>query len=277
MAETPRFIKLDWKGGGYFGFPLPEEVRLASTRDWSDFERILAQAKQGDFREIPRLLELYDQCEGWLLSSGYMTLLGDAASPSLFRKIAMLSEQTDVFPIYYEAGFCEALTAWGQLSVVPAMLGVLESGHEYQDADKLPELLSWLLEEAPGEIVKFPEAEQLVQYRTRVLNRYEELKRRFGQISSSSSEESASALGAWPGTSSNAWTPTGSIPTCAAGSRPRRGWTAARSTETKSCSRARPPPWSSVSSRGPRRLGTRKVSGTSSDTLSRRIDRCSLW
>jgi hypothetical protein len=174
----PQSNRLAWKGAGYHAFPLagkPDPDRDAHL--WRDFERVLGQARRGDFAAVPDLVDLYDQAESWLLARAYVTLLGDAGTPAAFARVlpVVVAQEEPT----YQVQLSEALTTWGKLAVIPVILAGWETLEGFNDADAIPGYLSRVLEEQPGPVAAADRADT-DGYRARVMGRYAELVARHG-------------------------------------------------------------------------------------------------
>jgi|CXWL01.1.fsa_nt_gi hypothetical protein len=177
--NRPSTNLLDWKGAGYLGFPFPRSgARLSDEYLWKDFERILEQAKKGDFTSIPELVDLFDSTESWILSAAYIALLGDVGTPAAFEKVLPIV-QARIEPTY-QVYLSESLAFWGKLSVIPSIVVGWQDLEGFQDAEDIPPVLSMMLEEIPGPIDSTPNHACKIEYGELVMARYEELKEKFG-------------------------------------------------------------------------------------------------
>jgi len=175
---------IDWEGDGYFAEPLPRNDP-AFTRDrhvsgWLRWEDSLRKAKQGDFSTVPGLLDLHRAPHGWVLGQCCAYLLGDAGQPSLYRQLADAAVNG---PGSYVARveYCDALAAWGNLTVVPTLLTTYLAIHkDFKDADIIPVLLSNLLESEAGPVGAPEACASDSAYRDLVMGSFRELTDKFG-------------------------------------------------------------------------------------------------
>jgi hypothetical protein len=178
-VNRPPIDRINWRGAGYYAFPLArtgantEEVAL-----WADFEQILEKAKRGNFDDMPKLVDLYDTTDSWILSEAYITLLGDAGTRAAIDRVLPVV-RARVEPTY-QVDLSRALTVWGELSVVPPILTGWQDLEGFQDAEDIPPALSEMLEEAPGPIVEAADHARKDEYVAIVLTGFEELKAAFG-------------------------------------------------------------------------------------------------
>lgn len=146
------FKELDWRGSGYFGFPIHRnQVDFVSDEDaarWTEFEAVLEAAKLGRSSEILRLPELYDDEGSWVVRRAYCELMADAGNRKLFEKI-IPAVRTVIDPTY-AVHWGRALCEWGNLSVVPDVLAALRNLAGFDDAEDLAFALAKMLDSDQG-------------------------------------------------------------------------------------------------------------------------------
>src|SRR5262249_17645604 len=170
-----RYNRLGWTGRCYFAFPVPPDDEDAPI--WKPFEAILEPAKAGDFSRVPELITLYDTYESWIISGACVSLLGDARPPGCFSRL--LDAMNPGLDPFYQADFCDVLSTWGRLSVVPALLDSFEWLQGFVDARFIPMHLDRMLASADAPLAS-PDSVPLSSYRDAVLTRNEELRSRSG-------------------------------------------------------------------------------------------------
>jgi hypothetical protein len=182
MNDPFEFDGLDFDGEGYFAF---EEYELppgctveAVDSPWERWVATLALARNGDFRAVPQLLDLYHAVDDWVLKGLCVELLGDASSTSTLLKIrgtisSSLAEAT--YKPQLAVDLCDVLFAHRRLEDIPLLWSVYEDGVRFEDTD----ILLFYMRQILGGI--FPEggARHLDQDRTVVFERYRELMGRY--------------------------------------------------------------------------------------------------
>src|SRR5262245_344375 len=115
---------IDWEGAGYFAEPVPRHdtdfINNRHAQGWLRWENALRTAQRGDFSAVPDLLDMYRAPHGWVLGQTCAYLMGDAGQRSLFRQLA-LAVASGPGNYVTKIEFCDALAAWGSLTVVPTL------------------------------------------------------------------------------------------------------------------------------------------------------------
>ncbi|RWP37398.1 MAG: hypothetical protein EOR04_27840 [Mesorhizobium sp.] len=147
------FKELDWRGSGYFGFPIhrdqPDFVSEEDAARWGTFESILAALKAGRPSDILQLPELFDDEGSWVVRRAYCELMADAGDRRLFEKIGPAVR--NVIEPTYAVQWGRVLCEWGNLSVVPDILTALRNLIGFDDAEDLALALGKMLDSTEGD------------------------------------------------------------------------------------------------------------------------------
>lgn len=129
---------------------------------------------------MPELLELYAKADTAVFQYVCSRVLGDAGTSECFERIIEELSAHQGVDRNNVIHYCDVLTTWGRLSVVPVILEQYTIVRREQPTMILPMLLSSLLEDREwGPIAEEPEIEELDDYVSMVMARYDELKRKF--------------------------------------------------------------------------------------------------
>jgi hypothetical protein len=148
---------------------------------WNALAIALARAKKGDFRFVPRLMELMDgTATDILIVPQFSELLAYASPDATLDAIEQRLHTPDDYSGDLVIDFCEALANRGRLSDVPTMLEAYVAKAYVKDADIIPVYLSDMLEEETSVMSEPNDLPSIDAYRELVLNRQEELAKQLG-------------------------------------------------------------------------------------------------
>jgi len=183
MPKTFYHDKLKFEALGYSAAPTPaddpELKKDVDARLWLRLQRILEQAKAGSFKDMPTVLDLYEEATGAMFRFVCSRMLGDAGTgPCFSRMIQQLKDAGGDDP-NLSIHHCSAFRAAGFLSSVPIILGEYTKLRKSQEVAILPLYLSSMLETKWGRISEGVRPKLLPAYKRIVTARYDKLKERF--------------------------------------------------------------------------------------------------
>lgn len=172
-------FRLDWNRGGYF---FDDKALQSASPPWQQWIRILEQAKQGDFEETPRLLDVFLSTQNRLLRNVCFQLLGDAGSTeAILNAVAYLRTRfANAEPVGGDDALelSNALAIHGQLLFVPDILRLFEWDIWGPDSPIFAHHLSLMLEAKWGPIAECPSSdEEFALYTSHVLGRVDEISK----------------------------------------------------------------------------------------------------
>lgn len=175
---------LGWQGLGYFAsLTPPDDPELRRDPEsglWLRLERIIGQAKAGNFSEIPKLFDLYAEARCAVLRYVCNCVLADAGTRACFQRMIQELEIEKGEDRNKVLHYCNALSDWGSLSSVIVLLEQYKVLRVSRETAIIPLDLSFMIEEGKwGPISDEPDVENLPDYCRMVMERYEELKSQF--------------------------------------------------------------------------------------------------
>ena len=183
MKRTFYADHLSWSSSGYSFLSSsttdPDLSKNPNAASWIRLEGIIAKAKIGDFSEINQVIDFYNTTQNaWVLKRTCIEMLGDIGTTTCFRR--MTEELKGKLDPDKSLHFCSAFTAWGSLSAVPTIAFQYQKFIDSSDFKVVPLFLSSLLEPEWGRISNAPRPDDVDEYYDFVMNRYNDLKKRFG-------------------------------------------------------------------------------------------------
>lgn len=179
-------VGVDWMDRGYHAAPfLAADLLQLSEPErelWSGWQDRLFAAKQGRFGGITGLIDIYEKSGNWLLSGACADLLGDAGDAACLQRMAerIGKIQDPIVDLMMRIDFSVAFGTAGSLALAPVIVETYRNGHDLDDADILPYVLSSMIEpqlEAFGDPEEYASVDD---YCDAVLARHAELGARLG-------------------------------------------------------------------------------------------------
>lgn len=183
---------------GYFPQPTPPHFpQLAERPDrklWLRTEEIFASLKNGEFKRVNELLELYLGTQDGLLRATIRNLLGDSGTFSCFQQMreelekkqqeARATTNEEFLYDYRDMAlhFCDAFRTWGLLDATQVIVDhyLTLRLSKVHDIDYFPIMISLMLEREWGLIAVEPPDDALEEYLGLVMHRYEALRTQHG-------------------------------------------------------------------------------------------------
>lgn len=177
MDDRFHAIGLDFSGDGYFSELLvrtriPEAAPDAPQ--WDVWEYALASAVHGDFRPMPRVVDVHANYSDYLLRYCACLLLEDAITDAALMALRQNVRAWRDPLLKIDA--CHIFATVGRLELVPLILDLFEPLRGLDEADTVTIRLSWMLEPELGDICLPEHTVTNRRYRELVLRRCEEVR-----------------------------------------------------------------------------------------------------
>jgi hypothetical protein len=183
MQKTLYADKLHFDSLGYSAAPTPatdpDLSKDVDARLWLRFQGILEQAKAGSFKDMPTVLDLYEEAKSAMFRFVCSRLLGDAGTGACFSRTVKQLQAVKGSDPNLSIHHCSEFRAAGFLWAVPIMLEEYQVLRKSQETAIIPLYLSSMLETKWGRISRGVRPKGLPGYSRLVTDRYEKVKARF--------------------------------------------------------------------------------------------------
>jgi hypothetical protein len=170
-------IDLRWNVDGYF---FDDSIKEPSTH-WSSWLEIFREARSGNFRRTPELLDIWLATDSHLLRRACALLAGDAGTGEAIHRVVQLSNRglsvDTVLEDHHGLGLTDACVTDGRLVHIAAVLDALEFNFGSRDFRFATVQMSRVLErdwetifEPPRREAEFPAYRHLVEETVRSLS-----------------------------------------------------------------------------------------------------------